>query len=132
MKAGERFGRYTLLELLAEGGMGQLWKARLEGQDGFQKIVALKTVLDHLAKDRHFLAMFLDEARLCARLVHPNVCQVFELDQVAGTYYLAMELLHGVDLRHLERALQRRGRRIPLALLGRIIADAAAGLAYAH
>jgi len=64
--------------------------ARLDGQDGFQKIVALKSVLEQLGKDKRFLQMFLDEARICARLVHPNVCQVFELDKAEGIHYLAI------------------------------------------
>ena len=116
--------------MIASGGMGQVWKAQTTGD--FQKTVALKTILPHLAKDTAFLTMFLDEARLCARLTHPNICQVFELGQVDDTHFMTMEYLSGADLAALQAATFARGHPIPLALCVRIVADAAAGLHYAH
>jgi len=127
-----QFGRYELLKRLAGGGMGEVYLARQRGLAGFQKLLVIKTLLPHLSEDEEFIAMFKDEARLCAHLVHPNICQVFEFDEIGGTHYLAMEYLRGEDLRRLERACEQRGKPLPVALICRIVADAAAGLSFAH
>jgi len=127
-----RFGRYELVRRLAGGGMGEVYLARQRGLAGFQKLVVIKTLLPQLCDDEEFIAMFTDEARLSAQLIHPNICQVFEFDEIGGTYYIAMEYLRGEDLRRLFRACQEQGRPIPVPLICRIVADAAAGLAFAH
>ena len=127
-----QFGRYELLNRLAGGGMGEVYLARQRGLAGFQKLLVIKTLLPHLGEDEEFIAMFTDEARLSAQLIHPNICQVFEFDAIGGTYYIAMEYLRGEDLRRLFRACQEQGRPLPLPLICRIVADAAAGLAFAH
>src|SRR5229473_2100159 len=114
----EKFGRYELLKRLAGGGMGEVYLARQRGIDGFQKLLVIKTLLPHLCEDEEFITMFKDEARVTAQLIHPNICQVFEFDQVGGVYYMCMEYLRGEDL------------RVPL--ICRIIADAASGLDFAH
>ncbi|MCC6806606.1 MAG: protein kinase [Deltaproteobacteria bacterium] len=132
MEVGDRFARYVLTRRLAAGGMGELWAARMDGQDGFTKTVAIKLILEQYARDKHFLDMFIDEARLCAQLVHPNICQVFELGEHQGTHYLTMEYLRGLDLAHLWPFTYNAGRPISAPLICRIIADAAAGLDYAH
>jgi eukaryotic-like serine/threonine-protein kinase len=93
-----RFGKYTLVAKLATGGMAEIFLARLHGDGGFEKLVCIKRILPHLAKDPQFVAMFLDEARVAARISHPNVCQVFELGEWEGKYYIAMEYLEGVPL----------------------------------
>ncbi|HEY5923072.1 MAG TPA: serine/threonine-protein kinase [Kofleriaceae bacterium] len=93
-----RFGKYTLVAKLATGGMAEIFLARLHGDGGFEKLVCIKRILPHLAKDPQFVAMFLDEARVAARISHPNVCQVFELGECEGQYYIAMEYLEGVPL----------------------------------
>ena len=93
-----RFGKYTLVAKLATGGMAEIFLARLHGDGGFEKLVCIKRILPHLAKDPQFVAMFLDEARVAARISHPNVCQVFELGEWEGQYYIAMEYLEGVPL----------------------------------
>jgi eukaryotic-like serine/threonine-protein kinase len=92
------FGKYTLVAKLATGGMAEIFLARLLSDGGFEKLVCIKRILPHLAKDPQFVAMFLDEARVVARISHPNVCQVFELGEIAGQYYIAMEYLAGVPL----------------------------------
>jgi eukaryotic-like serine/threonine-protein kinase len=129
---GGSFGRYELLQRLATGGMGEVFLARQRGPDGFEKLVVLKTLLPHLSQNDDLLTMFKDEARLSARLVHPNICQTFEFDQVDGTWFIAMEYLRGDDLRTLLRECGAQGRRIPVPLACRIAADAAAGLDFAH
>src|SRR5262249_27808429 len=127
-----RFGRYELLKRLAGGGMGEVYLARQRGPAGFEKLLVIKTLLPHLCEDEEFISMFKDEARLCAHLVHPNICQVFEFDEVKGTWFIAMEYVRGEDLRRLERACEQRGKPLPVPLICRIVADAAAGLSFAH
>lgn len=126
------FGRYELLKRLAGGGMGEVYLARQRGLDGFQKLLVIKTLLPHLCEDEEFITMFKDEARLTAQLIHPNVCQVFEFDKVENTYYIAMEYLRGEDLRRLFRACDQAAKPLRVPLICRIIADAAAGLDFAH
>ena len=129
---GELFGPYELLRSLATGGMGQIYLARSTRAEGFSKLLVVKLLLAEYSRDPGFVAMFLDEARIAAKLNHPNIGQIFDLGDVEGTYYLAMEYIPGVDLRTLERDCTDRGRPLPLPLACRIFADAAAGLHYAH
>ena len=126
------FGRYELLKRLAGGGMGEVYLARQRGIAGFQKLLVIKTLLPHLCNDDEFIAMFKDEARLSAQLIHPNICQVFEFDQSCGTYYIAMEYLRGEDLRRLWRTCAQKGAPLRVPLICRIVSDAAAGLDFAH
>jgi len=90
-----RVGRYELCFHLAAGGMATVYLARLEGPDGFEKLVAVKTIHPHLAEDRRFVDMFLDEARIASRISHGNVCQTFDYGEAGGTWYIAMEYLVG-------------------------------------
>ncbi len=126
------FGRYQLLKKLASGGMGQIFLARAAGERGFEKLLVIKRILPHLAEDEEFITMFFDEARIAARLNHPNIVQIFDLGEVDGSYYLAMEYVAGEDLRRLSRHARSEGQPLPLGALCRIVADAAAGLDYAH
>jgi serine/threonine protein kinase len=126
-----RFGKYTLVAKLATGGMAEIFLARLHGDGGFEKLVCIKRILPHLAKNPQFVAMFLDEARVAARISHPNVCQVFELGEFQGQYYIAMEYLEGVPL-----AVFRRKDFYPTPPQPRLIAgfgvQACEGLHHAH
>ena len=79
------FGRYELLKRIAGGGMGEVYLARQRGMHGFQKLLVIKTLLPHLCEDEEFIHMFQDEARITAQLIHANICQTFEFDQVDGT-----------------------------------------------
>ena len=126
------FGRYELLKRLAGGGMGEVYLARQSGIDGFSKLLVIKTLLPHLCEDEEFITMFKDEARVTAQLIHPNICQVFEFEQVGGVYYMAMEYLRGEDLRRLWKACEQKGTPLRVPLICRVIADAAAGLDFAH
>jgi serine/threonine-protein kinase len=128
----ETFGRYELLRKLAAGGMGQVYLARQKGPVGFQKLLVVKRLLPHLSEDDEFIQMFLDEARIAALLNHPNIAQIYDLGEVEGTYYIAMEYVHGEAISDvLKRSIQRRGG-MPLEFKCRVIADAAAGLDAAH
>jgi serine/threonine-protein kinase len=122
--------------------MAQVWAARLLGQGGFSKIVALKMIRPELASDHEFVQMFLDEARIAAKLRHPNVCETFDLGEDNDTLFIAMEWVDGVSLLRLVRTAPRDPSqqatdgyvRQPIAprLAARIIADACAGLHAAH
>src|SRR6059058_1626862 len=126
------FGRYELLKRLAGGGMGEVYLARQRVIDGFSKLLVVKTLLPHLCDDEEFITMFKDEARVTAQLIHPNICQVFEFDQVSGVFYMSMEYLRGEDLRRLWKACEQRGTPLRVPLICRVISDAAAGLDFAH
>lgn len=132
----ERIGRYELRFELASGGMGSVYLARVGGAAGFQKLVALKRIHRHLAKQTGYVNMFLDEAKIASRITHPNVCSVFDFGEADGEYYLAMEYLNGEPLsRVLTRLVRdpalRRDPLLPLCV-ARIVADACEGLHAAH
>ena len=132
----QRIGRYELCFELASGGMASVYLARIDGVSGFEKLVALKRIHRHLAKEKGYLEMFLDEARIASRITHPNVCSVFDFGEADGEYYIAMEYLVGEPLsRLMSRVAGTQGhRRSPLLPLRmtRIIADACEGLHAAH
>jgi serine/threonine-protein kinase len=128
---GSALGRYELLVPVAVGGMARVWAARLHGQRGFTKIVAIKTVLPHLASDPEFERMLIDEARIASGARHPNVVEIYELGEERGIVYIAMEWVYGDSLANVLRA---KGNPEPLdpRIAARMIADAAAGLHAAH
>ena len=130
--AGTTFGKYTLLCKLATGGMGELFVARQTGAGGFEKLVVIKRLLPHLAEDAHFVAMLLDEARIAARLSHPNVCQVYDLGEAEAHYYIAMEHLEGVPASMLLRRARRVGQRLDVGLAAAILRQTCDGLHHAH
>src|SRR5690349_8712709 len=125
----ERLGKYELLRHLASGGMARVYLARVEGVGGFTRHMVLKTVRPERTEDSSYVAMFLDEARLIATLHHQHIAQVYDIGVADdGTYFLAMEYLHGETVRHvLERARDLR-QRLPLDFSLTIVAAAAAGL----
>ncbi|HWN71702.1 MAG TPA: serine/threonine-protein kinase, partial [Haliangium sp.] len=125
-----RFGKYTLLTRLATGGMGEVYVAQMGGAAGFEKQVVIKRILPQLANDEQFVQMFLDEARITAQLNHPNICQVFELGEINGEYYIAMEYLEGLPLSRL--ILKHAVGGIDLRVVLGIMIQACEGLAYAH
>jgi serine/threonine-protein kinase len=125
------FGKYQLLRKIASGGMGQVFLA-LEKGAGFERLVVLKLILPHLSEDEDFLSMFLEEARLVARLAHPNLITILDLTEIDNRYCLAMEYVQGEDVRRLEKHARLAGKPLPVGLALRIIAEAAAGLDYAH
>jgi eukaryotic-like serine/threonine-protein kinase len=125
-----RFGKYTLLTRLATGGMGEVYVAQMGGAAGFEKQVVIKRILPQLANDEQLVRMFLDEARITAQLNHPNICQVFELGEIDGEYYIAMEYLEGLPLSRLIHKHSLGG--IDLRVVAGIMVQACEGLAYAH
>jgi serine/threonine-protein kinase len=129
---GKRFGRYDLLAHLASGGMAEIFLARMPGPAGFQKLVVIKRLPDRLSGDPEYVEMFLDEARINARLSHVNVVQVIELGQVDGRYFMAMEYVPGLSVSQIGRKCTERFGDVPQAVACGIVAQAAVGLHYAH
>jgi serine/threonine-protein kinase len=125
-------GRYRVVDEIGIGGMASVHLARMDGPGGFQKWVAIKKIHPHLVEDESFVQMFLDEARVAARISHPNVATVFDLGKHEDTYWIAMEYLHGEPLREVMRRTEELGTAMPPEIACRVIADAAEGLHAAH
>jgi eukaryotic-like serine/threonine-protein kinase len=132
LHAGARLGRYELLLPVGTGGMACVWAARLLGHRGFSKLVAIKTILPHLAQDTNFEKMFLDEARIAACVRHPNVCDLYELGEEGHVLYLAMEWINGDSLFRVLRPTGAGAPPLDARVAARIVADACAGLHAAH
>jgi len=128
----KQIGRYQILDRLAVGGMAELFKAQLIGQLGFEKLVAIKKILPHLAVDQNFVEMFIDEARITAQLDHRNIVAVFELGTDADTPYIAMQYVDGLDVLALLRECARAQIRLPPDLAALIARDLLDALDYAH
>jgi serine/threonine-protein kinase len=129
---GTTLDRYELLGHLAQGGMANVWLARLHSKPEFERLFAIKTVLPAEAENPDFRAMFLDEARLVSRIDHPNVVRVVDVGEQQGFPYLVMELIEGDSLDKLVRDVRAAGEGIPLGIALRVVADACNGLAAAH
>jgi len=127
----EEFGSYHLLEKIATGGMAEVYRARAYGMAGFEKILVIKRILDHLGKDDEFVRLFIDEARIAVSLLHVNIVQVFDLGEVEGAYYMAMEYVHGLDLARLVSRAQKIGP-FPIPLACFIICEILKALQFAH
>ncbi|MGM0576327.1 MAG: protein kinase domain-containing protein [Myxococcota bacterium] len=127
-----RLGKYELLERIALGGMAEVYHARQAGPAGFEKDLVVKCILPRYAQDEQFIEMFLDEARVAARLSHPNIVQIIELGREGDTYFMAMEYIRGVSLGDLMDRASLLGVRLPYHYVARIIANVCAGLDYAH
>ena len=128
----ERLGKYRLLKRLAAGGMAEIWLAKQHGVEGFEKLVVIKRILPNLADNDEFVQMFLDEARLAAQLSHPNIVQIFELGRSEGSYFIAMEYIHGENLRSVMKAAARAGRPMPVSHVAKVVSMACEALYYAH
>jgi serine/threonine protein kinase len=131
-KPGDRLGKYEVIRELATGGMATIYLARVSGTAGFEKLVVLKCILPALAGDRGFVNMFLDEARIAATLRHSNIADVFDVGVEDGTYFFAMEYVHGQNARIVRLESKARQFPIPLEVSLAIIAATASALGYAH
>jgi len=124
-----QLGDYTIVSKLAEGGMGEVYRASRHGVRGFAREVAIKRISPRLAGDEAYVQMFLQEARIAALLDHPNVVQTHELLEHDGAYYLVMELVEGVSL---ARYLKDNEEPVPIPVAVQIAAQVAAGLHFVH
>lgn len=127
-----RFGKFVLIDRIGRGGMADVFRGMLQGADGFTKECAVKVILPSLAEDPHFVRMFIDEARVAVWLNHPNVVQIYDLGQVEGQYFIAMEYVSGKDLLDLLAARARTKLRIPVAVAVHIAIEMLRGLDFAH
>jgi len=127
LPTGARLGRYQVIRRLAVGGMAELYLARHVGRAGFEKVVAIKRVLPHLAEDAKFVDMFLDEARLAAGLDHSNIASVIDFGSAGREHFMAMEYVHGRNVRDI---LKQGG--VPLECALTIVKSVAAALHHAH
>lgn len=126
------FGRYLLLRPIAAGGMAHVFLALQRGVQGFEKAVALKVVLPEHAANPDFVQMFLDEARVVARLDHANIVRVYDFGESEGRFFLSMEYLPGEDLSSVLQSLRKTKEPMPLAIAADLVASAATGLHFAH
>ena len=105
-----KFGQYELLELIAVGGMAEVFKGRVVAAEGFEKLVAIKRILPDLAEDERFVKMLLTEARIHSALSHRNIVQIHDLGiSEDGQYFIVLEYVEGYDLRMITEQLARRG-----------------------
>lgn len=130
--AGNRLGPYELGERLGAGGMAEVYVARRAGPRGFAKRFAVKRILPQLARDPRFVAMFCDEARICAALAHPNIVQIVDFGEHDGELFMAMEYVEGVSGAKLLRSVASRGERFPLGAALFIAHEVLRALAFAH
>ncbi|HUS64696.1 MAG TPA: serine/threonine-protein kinase, partial [Kofleriaceae bacterium] len=127
----ERLGRYELITRIADGGMAEVFVARQLGPMNFQKVVVVKKIHQNLARQKEFIGMLLDEARISALIKHPRVVDIYDLGVSRGTYFIAMEYLAGQPLSEvIERGM--KGPPLDVYSTARIVADAAEGLHAAH
>jgi eukaryotic-like serine/threonine-protein kinase len=124
--------RYRITERVAAGGMAEVFRGVAESMRGFKKNIAIKRILPALTKNKKFVAMFLDEARLSLSLQHANIVQVFDIGHTEDTYFIVMEFVDGVDLKAILDWRRRVSKRIPVAHSLYIVMEICKGLSYAH
>jgi serine/threonine protein kinase/DNA-binding response OmpR family regulator len=126
------FGNYDILGLIARGGMAEIYKAKKKGVKGFEKIIAIKKILSGYGEDDKYIEMFVDEAKIAAELTHPNIVQIYDLGKKDDFYFIAMEYVHGKDLRLLIQRLSELATRIPEELSVYLTLKVLEALGYAH
>ncbi|MEM9189964.1 MAG: serine/threonine-protein kinase [Myxococcota bacterium] len=132
MKKPIPFGKYLLLERINVGGMAEVFKAKAFGVEGFERLVAVKRILPSIAEDTEFITMFIDEAKIAVQLTHANIAQIFDLGKVGDSYFIAMEYVHGKDLRAIFDRARKRGEPLPVPMACYNIMKVCEGLDYAH
>ncbi|MFO0634305.1 MAG: serine/threonine-protein kinase [Nannocystaceae bacterium] len=125
-------GRYELLHRLGHGGMATVYLGRAIGTAGFEKLVAVKVIHPHLANEPDFVEMFLDEARIAARIRHPHVVEILDLGREDDVFFMVMEYVEGDTLSSLLKELRKAGELLPVSVVLQVVADACEGLAAAH
>ncbi len=126
------FGKFFLLQRLAVGGMAEIYRAKVIGANGFEKELALKRILPARSQDQSFIKMLVNEAKLTAQLTHSNIAQIYECGAVAGTYFIAMELVYGVSMKEMMAAFARSGSTLTPEGAIFIVLQLLHGLDYAH
>ncbi|NUO49405.1 MAG: serine/threonine protein kinase [Polyangiaceae bacterium] len=129
---GDRLGRYELTHVIGGGGFASVWRARTVGPGGFERDVAIKVMRPGRAHQKRFQDMLLDEARLVARINHPNVAQIWEVGEDPRSLYIVLELVDGDSLDDLRFRAEEMGKSLPIRAVFRVLADVCAGLHVAH
>ena len=127
-----QFGRYTLVQRLATGGMAEVFKAKILSTHGFEKLLVIKRILPNLAADKTFVSMFIDEAKLTAQLVHPKIVQVTDFGEENGQYFIALEFVDGFDGLALLRSASQKQVQLPVPICMFIAMEVLDALDYAH
>jgi serine/threonine protein kinase len=127
-----RFGKYTLLDRIAVGGMAEIFLARQAGLEGFEKTIVIKRIRPHLSSVGSFVRMFLNEAKLAAQLNHPNIVQIYDLGRITESYFIAMEYIFGRDMRRVIPKADALGIPFPMVYALKIASSVCEGLYYAH
>lgn len=127
-----KFGRYYLLRHIATGGMAEIYLAKQIGLEGFEKLLVIKKILNQYAENDEFITMFLDEARLAAKLDQPNIVQIYDLGKQNTSYYIAMEYIPGEDLRTIMKKMTKRGEILEFKHSLHMISCLCEALDYAH
>ncbi len=126
------FGRYVLVDKIAVGGMAEVFKAKSFSEGGFEKLLVIKRILNHLSENEEFVEMFIDEAKISVELQHPNIVQIFDFGKSGDNWYIAMELVEGKDAKGILRRLARRRKLMPTEFAILIAHETCKGLDYAH
>ncbi len=124
--------RYRVIKRLEAGGMAEVFIGEAQSVQGFKKKVAIKRVLPHLAQNQNFIGMFLDEARLGARLTHANIVSVTDIGAADGTFFIVMEYVEGANLKKIIETLRQQGRPFPFKEALYLCMEACRGLSFAH
>jgi serine/threonine-protein kinase len=131
-EASRIFGRYRLLARIGEGGMAEVYRAVIQGPEGFEKELVLKRILPRLSNTGDFKTMFIREAKISALLLHPNIVQIYDFGEAEGAYFIAMESVQGVTLRETLNTLRKEQRSMPFMIAADITRQMCIGLDYAH
>ena len=126
------FGKYLLLDRINIGGMAEVWRGKMFGAGGFERLVAIKRILPNIAEDDEFISMFIDEAKISVQLTHANVAQIYELGQIQNSYFIAMEYIPGKDMRAIFDRCRKKGEPAPVPLVAYCVSKMCEGLDYAH
>ncbi|UCD79331.1 MAG: protein kinase [Desulfobacterales bacterium] len=127
-----QFGKYQLLDKIAVGGMAELFRAKLTGVQGFEKLMAIKKILPNLSEEENLITSFIDEAKLAALLHHENIVQIYDFGSIDNEYFIAMEFLFGKDLRIIRQTAKKRDLPLGIENILYIVARICAGLDYSH
>ena len=128
----KQFGKYQLLDKIAVGGMAELFRAKLTGAQGFEKLIAIKKILPNLSREENLVTAFIDEAKLAALLHHENIIQIYDFGSMDDQYFIAMEYLFGKDLRTITRTARKKDLALGMENIAYIVSRICAGLDYSH
>jgi serine/threonine protein kinase len=126
------FGRYFLIDKIAVGGMAEVFKAKSFSHGGFEKLLVIKRILQHLSDNEEFVDMFIDEAKISVELQHPNIVQIYDFGRIQENYFIAMECVEGKDVKDILRKLAEKRKLLPTEYAVYIAHEMCKGLDYAH